>query len=300
MPNFLIIGAAKSGTTSLHYYMDQHPEIYMSPRKDTFFFNFDGRQPDYGGPGDNEWYRDFAVIDRNEYEALFEGVTDEKAVGEACAKYLYDPQAAKRIHDYIPDTKLIAILRNPVDRAFSSYMQQIRDGLETVDDFGEALKLEASRIRQNWRPIWHYRTRGLYYGQLQTYLRLFGSAQIRIYLYEDLMHNPLSMLKELFQFLGVDDQFTPDTSMRHNVSGIPRSRLLRNLIMKPNRLKSVVKPLLPRNIRSGIKSALTANSINMKKPEILTETRAKLTDAYRNDVLKVQSLIQRDLSSWLT
>lgn len=299
LPNFLIIGAAKSGTTSLHYYLQQHPEIFMCPRKDTFFFDFDGQAPAYSGPGDNEWYQGYAVTQPQDYEALFAGISSEKAVGESCAGYLYDPQAPKRIHQHIPHAKLIAVLRDPVERAYSSFLQQVRDGYETVADFGEALDLEAERIRGNWRPIWHYRNRGFYGEQLERYLRLFDSSQLRVYLYEDLQGDPAAMLKDIFGFLEVDEGFMPDVSVRHNVAGIPRSRTLLKLMMTPNSLKTLVKPLLPARIRSSLRAAITEHRTSLRRPPVPPQIRRELIAEHRLDTLRLQDLIQRDLSHWL-
>ncbi|NNG03140.1 MAG: sulfotransferase [Inquilinus sp.] len=299
MPNFLVIGAAKSGTTSLHHYLRQHPDIFMCPKKDTFFFNFDGREPDFGGPGDNAWYEGRAVIDEAEYRALFAGVTNESAVGEACAGYLYDPDAPARIHRLIPDAKLIAVLRDPAERAYSSFMQQVRDGIETTTDFAEALSLEADRISQNWRPIWHYRNRGLYFEQMSRYLEHFDRSQLHICLYEDLQQNPIAMLKGIFAFLGVDPHFEPDVSARHNRAGIPASRILYRLIMSPNALKSVAKPLLPARLRAAVKSTVTESDALLHRPDLPSALRRQLVGGLREDVLALQEIVGRDLSHWL-
>ncbi|MHC5035158.1 MAG: sulfotransferase family protein [Planctomycetota bacterium] len=300
LPNFLIIGAAKSGTTSLHHYLRQHPEIFMCPKKDTFFFDFDGQEPNYGGPGDTAWYRGRAVVRLEAYQALFAEAASEKAVGEACAQYLYDPRAAERIHRHIPDAKLIAVLRDPVERAYSSFLQQVRDGYETTDDFAEALALEKERLRHNWRPIWHYGKRGFYFEQIERYLRLFDPSQLRLYLYEDLQESPTGMLQDIFAFLGVDSRFEPDVSVRHNRAGVPTSRLLYKLIMTPNLLKSLVKPLLPGKLRSKVKAAVTESEVHLRRPGLPAELRRQLAAGYREDVLKLQELIRRDLSPWLS
>lgn len=299
LPNFLIIGTAKAGTTSLHHYLDQHPDIFMCRKKDTFFFNFDGRDPDYGGPSDNDWYRGRAVVHRDDYEALFDGVTTEMAIGEACPQYLYDPDAASRIHRYTPDAKLIAVLRDPVERAYSSYLQQVRDGLETETDFAAALSREDDRIRANWRPMWHYRARGFYFEQLERYLSLFGAKQVRLYLYEDLQREPAGLLREIYGFLGVDDRFEADISVRHNRAGIPRSRGLYNLIMTPNKLKTVVRPLLPVSVRRMLKGAVIDSGVNLQRPDIPAELRRSLMSEFRDDILALQGLIDRDLSHWM-
>lgn len=299
VPSFLIIGAAKAGTTSLNHYLAQHPQIFMSPRKDTFFFDFDGQPPDYGGPGDNAWYRARAVIEGKAYRALFAGVTSEKAVGEACTQYLYDPDAAARIHRDLPQAKLIVVLRDPVERAYSSFLQQVRDGYETTADFAEALALEPQRRRAKWRPMWHYKARGFYFAQLERYLAHFARGRLGIYLYDDLQRDPRRLLREIFDFLEVDPSFTPDISLRHNRAGLPRSRRLHRLIMTPNPLKSLVRPLLPGRLRAMVKAAVTDSRLNLRRPSLPGDLRRGLVADYRDDVLKLQDLIRRDLSGWL-
>ena len=300
LPNFLVIGAAKAGTTSLHHYLRQHPGIFMPARKDTFFFDFgEGERPEFGGPGDNDWYLDRAVLDPDEYRALFAGVTGEAAVGEACSAYLSDPLAPARIHRLIPGARLIAVLRDPAERAYSSFLQQVRDGLETTGDFAEALALEGERRRRNWRPLWHYRQRGYYAAQIARYLELFDRSRLQVHLYEDLQRDPYAMLRDMFRFLGVDPDFEPDLSVRHNRAGVPASRLLYRLVMTPNAIKSVARPLLPGRLRGAIRSAVTESGVSLRRPSMPAEIRADLIAGYRDDILRLQDLIGRDLPAWL-
>ncbi len=291
MPNFLVIGAAKSGTTSLYHYLKQHPQVYMSPTKEPKFFAFEGRKLDFRGPG----YRT-VVTDIEEYRALFAGVSGEKAIGEASAMYLYVPEAADRIRRYVPEARLVAMLRNPVDRAYSAYLHRVREGRERLS-FSEALKEEETRIRDNWRPLWHHKRMGFYHAQLTRYYELFSREQIRVYLYEDLNEDPVGMMQSIFRFLEVDDAFVPDTSLRHNVTRIPRSRALQTFIQKPNPLEPLIKPFLPEGMRKRIRANL--HNLNLTKPPMPEDIREELTEAYREDILKLQGLIRRDLSSWL-
>ena len=272
----------------------------MSPQKETFFFNFDGELPDYAGPGDMHLYKSHTILEFDAYQAQFNGVKEEKAIGEACPQYLSDPQAPKRIQHYLPDVKLIAVLRNPVERAYSSYMHLRRDGYEPVADFSIALGLEKRRIEENWRPMWHYKSRGYYAKQLQTYRRYFDASQIRIYLHEDMKTRPEWMLQDLFRFLEVDDHFSPDTSIKHNVAGIPRSKSLLRLIMTPNKVKAWSKPLIPRVVRGFLKQSLTSSAANLRKPQLPADARTELIAAYREDILQLQEMIGRDLSHWIT
>lgn len=293
MPNFLIIGTAKAGTTSITSYLAQHPEIYISPIKEPYFFSFEGEEVNFQGPGDRHAFR-LCVNHLNDYQKLFENVSSEIAVGEASSTYLYIDKSAKRIRDYLPDVKIIAILRDPVDRAYSSYLHLIRDGHEKIIDFSLALKEESKRIHNNWMPLWHYKQYGFYYKQLKNYYNLFDPQQIKVFLYEDLTLNPHFLLKEIFKFLDVDSYFVPDTSVRFNISGIPRNRILNTLLMKPNPIKTALRPLFKPELRQKIRRN------NLLKPQLEVETRRELSQIYRQDILQLQELINRDLSKWLT
>ena len=173
MPNFFIVGAQKAGTTSLYYYLKQHPQIYMSPRKEPHFF--EGMHWDFYRPGRMA----LPVTDLADYQALFEGVTDEKAIGEASASYLYSPKAPTLIKRSIPYARLIAILRNPADRAYSNFLHCVRAGRESIVDFAEALRVEEGRIKGNWGPLWHYKQKGFYYAQVKRYLDTFGRDPVQ-------------------------------------------------------------------------------------------------------------------------
>ena len=294
LPNFFVIGAGKSGTTSLWRYLEQHPEVYMSAIKEPNFFTFEGGVPDFRGPR-TPW----AVTDLEAYRALFAGVSEEKAIGEASAYYLYSEEAPKRIRHHVPDAKLVAVLRNPVDRAYSHFLYRLAQGGEGLTDFAQALDAEEERVRERWGPSFHYKRRGFYHEQLSRYYDLFGPEQIRVYLYEDLKEDPVGMTQSIFRFLGVDDAFVPDTSRRHNVARIPRSRALQAFIEKPNPFKSVLRPFLPKGLRKRI--ALNLRNRNLAKPPPMPEgVREGLTEAYREDILKLQKLVGRDLSGWLS
>lgn len=295
MPNFLIIGAAKSGTISLYRYLEQHPQVYLSPVKETEFFAFEGNAVEFLGPGFN--LRTPAITDLEDYVALFEGVGNEIALGEASPVYLYSPKAVGRIAHYIPYAKMIAILRNPVDRAYSQFVHNIRDGIEPLDDFDKAIGAENGRVRDRWFWGYHYVRAGFYFDQLERYFSRFSRSQVRIYLFEDFVRDPLTLVHDLFRYLEVDDVFRPDLSVKYNVSGFPRSPLLHRLLTKPSRTKNMLKAALPEEMCRQVKHVI--RNRNLAKRQISQETRVRLIETYRNDVSKLEALIQRDLSAWL-
>ncbi len=292
MPNFLIIGAMKSGTTALYYYLEQHPQIYMSPVKEPNFFCSVGQEGSDSG----------SVTGIEAYQSLFKDVSDEKAVGEASHCYLYEPQATARIQQHLPDAKFIAILRNPVDRAYSHFLHMVRNGTEPLTDFAHALRKEETGASQDRSFQDHdYIGRGRYYEQLKRYFDAFDRQQIKIYLYEELSNAPIDTLRDNFRFLGVDDSFVPDVSLRRNVSGFPKYETLDKLLTRPSSIKDALKVYLPVRLRWRLSEAFDAlKTRNLVEPPALQpEVRGQLVGAYREDILQLQDLIQRDLSSWL-
>ena len=295
-PNFLVIGASKAGTTSLHHYLAQHPDIYMSPVKEPHYFSLNGKAPDFKGVGDRDRMKD-AIWETGDYLSLFDGVTTETAIGEISTPYIYWPNAAENIYQQRPDTKLIAVLRHPAEVAYSSYLHLRRDGEEACATFTQALAAEPERIANHWESIWHYQALGFYGQQLQRYYQHFPKEQIRIYLYENYLSDPESTLKDMFDFLQVDATFTPTMRERHNVSTQPKSQGLNQLILKPNPLKTLAKKL-PTGLRTTLSNQLKRFNTG-QRPQLSAELKAQLTAQYRDDILLLQKLIQRDLSSWL-
>jgi Sulfotransferase family len=303
MPNFLIIGAQRAGTTSVYHYLGQHPEIYTSPLKEPRFFAFEGEDPDFRGP----FHRDpgasaagrprGTVTELEQYRQLFAGVTEESAVGEASPQYLYSEKAAARIRHHLPEAKLIALLRDPTERAYSHFLMTRREGHEPLTDFTRALEAEEERIRGHWW-IGHYRRMGYYHLQLARFYDLFPPDQIRVYLYEDLRADAVGTIRDIFRFLEVDQSFVPDTHLRHNVTGTPKIPALHRLITKPNPLKRVVRPVLPEVLRTRTFATLRDSNLS-PPPPIPGDARRQLIEEYREDIVELQRLIGRDLSDWL-
>ena len=298
MPNFLMIGAAKSGTSSLYAYLRQHPDVFLSEVRECDFFTLEGQRPSYAGPGDQIAYRRYiTTLDR--YQRLFTRTGGRRAVGESSDLYLDGAGSAGRIRRYLPSAKLIVIFRNPVDRAYSQYKHLVRDGREPLATFEEALAADDERAAKGWHPIWHLKARGFYAAQLAAYLELFPREQLSIHLYDDFVADPPAVLRALFEFLGVDPTFEPDMSLRYNVSGTPKSRMLHAFLAQPLAVKDFFKPLLPAPLRHRVRARLMNRNIVPDRTAVRPETRRALIDRYASDVRKLEGLIDRDLSAWL-
>lgn len=297
MPNFLLIGAAKAGTTALYEALKEHPQVYMSPVKEPNFFALEGDPLKYAAGTTTPGYLEQCITDLVTYQHQFQHVKDEIAIGEASPMYLYHPEAAERIQRYIPNVKLIVILRNPVERAYSNFLHHIRDGLEPFSDFKQALQAEDERMQENWWWGFYYVDASLYCQQLQRYRHIFHSDQIKVVLYEDLKQNPTQLTTSLFEFLGVDTYFTSDTSQRYNATGVPKSQFWWKFLSQPNPIKEPFKRLVPVKLRKRLVGTLKHQML--AKPELSSEVRRYLIQAFHDDILQLQELLQRDLSSWL-
>ncbi len=299
MPNFLIIGAQKSGTSSLYRYLKNHPQIFMPKVKEPKFFALESE--DFGFNAPYTLPAEVArIADIDVYQALFQPADRETALGEASTWYLPTPGTAARIRHYVPDMKLIAILRQPVERAYSNFLHA-RNYLkiEPYDDFAQAIHAEESRKEQAWGHPWYYKHKGFYTLHLKPYFDTFDRRQIRVYLMDDLKSDPTGLLKDIYQFLNVDDSFLPDFAQRYNVSAdSARSATLHNLLNKPSSVKSAIRWLIPPGMRRQMKLKLQKR--NRAKQDISPEIRQELMRDYREDILKLQDLIGRDLSSWLS
>ncbi len=244
----------------------------------------------------------YAITSIAEYRTLFEGVTDETAVGEASHSYLYTPEAPDRIRHYVPEAKLLAILRNPVQRAHSHFWYHVQHGREPLPDFAAAIEDEERRVKENWWPEFQYRRLGFYHAQLQRYEDYFARGQIKVILREDLLRNPSDVLRNVFDFLGVDDTFVPDLTRQHNRSGVPRHRAVEAFLGRPNVVKRYLRTALSEKRRKMLseKFAKHRNRNLVAPPPIPPEAKDRLLEDYRRDITSLQHLIQRNLSSWLT
>ena len=285
LPNFMIIGVAKAGTTSLYRYLDQHPQVFMCPIKGTNFFGYeDARAWTWTDEGEPPLLQHFQVTTLEAYEAMFAGASDEIAIGEASPQYFRCPNAARRIHECIPDVRLIASLRNPAERAFSGFLMRTRRG-ERVKGIYEELTPEASHVRE-----------GLYYKRLKRYFDIFPRDQIKVFIFEEFKKDPARVVTHLFDFLGVDTNFAPDTSIRYNPAGVPKNRLLNRLFFNPTLIRTA-KAVLPESVQQLAKRVQQQNL--KPPPKFPVEVRAQLLDFYREDILKLEALLDRDLSIWL-
>jgi hypothetical protein len=291
LPNFLIIGAAKSGTSALYMFLRQHPQVFMSPNKEPRYFSFAGQQLDPTHP-----VHSTTVTRLEDYLDLFAEAGDAIAIGEASPSYLHNPAAPPRIQDMIPDAKLIAMLRNPADRAYSHFMHFVKQGIEVTTDFAEAVDSVDALSRNDWYPRRDYLSFGYYGRQLARYYERFDRDQIKVYIYEEYRQAPSASLKDVFRFLRVDPEFDVDTALEINVSGKPRSTALHRWLRRPSGLRHFAGRVLPARTRRRLMSKL--ESANLERSTLTAGDRRALMAVYREDIQLLEDLLQRRLDCW--
>jgi hypothetical protein len=232
-----------------------------------------------------------------EYSALFSIGPQHKAIGEICPLYLYDRNTPDRIHRYVPNVKLIAMLRHPADRAFSAYKMLVETGREPLRDFERALDEEERRIAAHWEHAWHYVGMGRYHEQLSRYYDRFGRHQIRVYLHEDFERSPRDTLRSICEFIGVDPALAPPVEGRQNVSRLPKSERIER-ILRSSLLRAAVRPIVPAKLRSRVRHTL--HRLNTTEADVPHTAKRRITGQLEGDIRKLEELIQRDLSSWLS
>lgn len=289
-PNFIIIGAAKAGTTALYWYLEEHPQVFMSPVKETNYFAYGLDSNGHLLYGDPDVHR-FPVQTLEQYQQLFTGAGDARAVGEASPIYLECPQAASRIRDLLPQVQLICSLRHPVDRAYSDYLMYLRRRGRRFDPAtGLNPAAEWARADSRWMQVSRYSE------QLERYYRLFPRNQIHVLLFDDLKSNPASTVQHVYRLLEVDPSFVPDFDTPHAVGGMPASRFLEGLFTS-SAISKAVRPWVPRQATNWVKRLRSRNL--RQAPQLPGDLRRELTRSFEPDIRSTSQLIGRNLDHWL-
>ncbi len=279
LPNFIIVGAPRSGTSSLHTWLKQHPDIFMSEPKEPHYF--------VKRRGIETW---------DEYVALFAAAGGKKAIGEASVSYLASPESAQWIIDSLGRVKIVAFLREPAERVFSGYSSMLTRGKETARTFEEALaretKWSTARGYDVNLPRGYYAS-GFYADNVQRFIDVFGREHVYVMLFDEFMKDRAAGYHALCTFLGVDDTFTPEF-IRENTTYLPRSVKLQHA------LKSLRDNVSAAPVEMFTRFAMHWNTrLGRNKPKLAPELRATLREFYRSDVEKLAGILGRDMSNWL-
>jgi hypothetical protein len=286
MPNFFIVGTPKAGTTSLYHYLEEHPDIYMSPIKETNYFSYDEIK------SQGLFYNEEHISSLHQYQEQFEEVKDEKAVGEASVSYLYYPLVPSKIKKFNPEAKIIIVLRNPVDRGFSHYLMDKRLGFVSISY--EDIVWKNSQHPQSKLYYQQYVSLGQYYEQVKRYLEVFDAKQVKILFYEDIVRDIQKVVRELYAFLNVDVTFSPDTQQQHNVYSSPKNFFIEKLYAQKE-IRTIVKKIFGENIQQQV----THLFFRKEKPVLNEKLKLDLIEVYKTNVYKTSDLLQKDLTFWL-
>lgn len=300
-PNFLIVGAAKSGTTSLYEYLSQHPDVFMPPNlKEPHYFCYKDTIVDFRGPGKRyPSINKSAITSLDAYLDLFLGSEGYIARGEASATYLYWPQSASNIAAFNPDMKIIITLRNPVDRAYSAYNHLKRLGLEPVHSLQEAMDLEEERIKANYGPMWRYAAMGQYAEQVEAFRKHFPDDQIKILIFEDFVRDKAQHIKDILDFLGVNSAIEVDLEKVSNESFVPdEGKIFHRVLASENFAKNIVRSLLPKKQKERLAHAVRKTFF--KKPDkLVKESRSAIyTKNFSDTVASLEEVLGRPLDLW--
>jgi hypothetical protein len=289
-PNFLLVGAGKSATRSLYNYMIQHPDVYMPKMKEPQFFvarEVKGRI--------QKW-----VEEEQQYFKLFEGSDGKKAIGEASVMYLFFYQEAIKniLHHLGREVKILMILRNPVDRAYSAYNFVHVNNPDEKFSFEEALDKEEERWQKRATLFMQYKRMGLYAEAVKAYLAAF--PQVHIMWYDEFRQNPAEVLQGVFRFLGVKTDLPIDYARQWNKGGKKwKNPFLRWLFMSDNVFKKSYKVFFPK--RKGVRTHEFFTDKFMQKTEPMNpETRKMLQQYFRNDIEQLQTITGKNLQHWLS
>lgn len=290
LPNLIIPGAAKAGTTTIHHLLAQHPQVFLPRVKEPHFFS-----------NDLVWERGVEAY----VQTHFEGAAGFSVRAEATPHYLYYEKAARRIAEVLPAShqRFLIVLRDPVARAYSLYWNMVHEGHETLS-FEDALAREDGRegIREIERLggiRWQYYNSGLYAKQLECWFRYFTRARFLFILTEDLQADPVGTMDRVFGFLGLAPLESLDAAPK-NTAALPRSRALQHFMRRPNRIRRLLGTLVPDRWKVDIaEQILRANRRRFEYPPMHAKTECVLRERFASDVDQLQSLIERDLSAWL-
>ncbi|MCP4369691.1 MAG: sulfotransferase domain-containing protein [Deltaproteobacteria bacterium] len=287
-PNFFLLGAHKAGTTSLFYYLQKHSQIYPLWCKEPHFFSND-KKYDKG--------EDFYL------KHYFSGANKYQSRGEATPAYFSDVRkVAPRIKQMYgkDEPKFIVVLRDPVQRAWSHYLQRVRNCVESVS-FERALEREQKALQENPEQVVGYYDRGMYGYLIEQWLQYFAKKQFLFILYEDYCGNLNEVLRQIFRFLGVDGDVKISTNIKKNLSGQPRSPFLMRLMRDPPLvLKLAIRIFVPMHLRHEIVTRISQANVRpfKKNPQLSLETERALREVFKEDVERLEKILNRDLSHW--
>ena len=294
LPNFIVAGFPKCGSTALHYYLNEHPEIFMPKQKELHFFTSSILAAQNQGPGDKE-IKKTQIKTLKDYSKCYHNLKEEVAIGDASPSYINYPSEYDKIKKDLNNPKVIVLLRDPIKRAYSNYLHLVRAHREQLGFF-EALKEENKRKDSCYSDFWYYTVNSLYADKIKRVKNVF--SDVLVITQEELSADTSATIKNIFRFLEVDDEFTPSNlDKRYNPGGTYKSNTVTKLIFKENSVKTAIKKVIPVPVWMKHIKQNVIEKYKTATPEIDEKTENHLLEVFKDDVqnLKKQGI---DVSRW--
>jgi hypothetical protein len=294
LPNFLIIGVPKAGTTSLWKYLRQHPSVYLPDLKEPRFF--------IDIPESSLRHKEVSTIEA--YRDLFDGVESESAIGEASAGYFSHVKNPACIKSVLGNPKLILVLRNPIERAYSHFLFSKQKGLEPRSaTFQSAIEESTVQIGEHTRHR-PYVEIGFYYRHLKRWASVFGRERIKVLFFDDLEDDSIDFAQRVYGYLDVDPEFEPEILARRAKSGVPKYRAFYRLVAESGPVKDAAKRWMPEEATECLRDWVEPFRVKLKnwsleKPKISKKAFDQLAERYRRDIRHLENEVSRDLTGWL-
>jgi hypothetical protein len=301
-PDFLVVGAPKAGTTALHAALAHHPDVFVSsPKEPKYWLCDEAPPPAWCGPGDKHSQQEW-IWRPDQYFSLFAPARDDQVRGESTPFYLWSRGAHRRIAERLPRVRVVAVVRDPIDRAYSNWMHLWSDGLEPEADFEKAFALQDERVEAGWAPFWRYRDLGRYGEQLDHLYRYIPPDRVLVLRYRDLVDDPRSALDRVSRFLGIREGLVDHIPRDNARSFVPpgwRPRMLGPVVRGGARLGQFAPPQLWRRMHPSFISLLTDSGV-AHRPRLDAAQRGRLQEAFVEDIDLLASLTGQDFDDWLS
>lgn len=296
LPNFVIAGFPKCGSTSLYYYLNEHPEIFMPTQKELHFFTHEILSSTIEGPGDNQVNK-FHITNFDEYKKCYSKVSGQKTIGDASPSYINYPSCISEIKDKLGnDVKIIVLLRDPVKRTYSNYLHLVREHREDLDFFS-ALKEEQNRKDKKYSDFWYYTFNSFYYDKIKAFKAEF--KDVMVITTEEMSKETSKVIRDTYKFLGVNENFSPENvDRRYNPGGVFKENIITKFFFKQSKLRTTIKSLIP--ITPWMKH-LKHNMINKyQEPTPVIDEKAEdyLIDLFKEDVVKLNKELGVKTEFW--
>lgn len=299
-PDFFVVGAAKAGTTAIYHWLRSHPDVFLPSVKEPGYFAYSGGQAaPASGPYDPDYTRQI-VLDKKSYAALY-AKAGHLLTGDVSPVYLLDNQAAQRIAAIRPDARIIVLLRDPVDRAFSQFMHHVRDSLETCETFEDALLQEEKRLAEGWSWGHGYATHGFYAAQIERYLKVFQREQVLFIEYQNLQTDPDDCWQQICWHLGIEptvlvrNERVNSTENLKTVSSRPK---LTHCLRHPGVIQKGLKQVMPASFRKRLRKML--EGAERPVPVLSPDTKRALANRYLSERSRIEALSGLNLECWFT